>query len=287
MHIYFFIESNDMRNRFFLLFLVSLLAGQIVQSQIFRFPTRNADAPTGSEFVRKVQNLDAVERDTMVYREIAAGNIPESLKQYVSLTDSLTDAYGKRHRVTIYILPDFLAIGSDCDFIRIPMLPQTAGKLAGLHGAVLPTRKISDLIHRHSGQKMNPHPMTPDSTMTTMAVFARHDSIVEAERKMADKPLNTLIAGHKKDIVITNRIAAEPGRLFIYGWHYPDGKAIQPLSAAHRTSYVDYSHGVRLVSDCVVVDGKMFSLKDLLQDPVMYALLSDEPGPMRIIQYPQ
>jgi len=34
-----------------------------------------------------------------------------------------------------------------------------------------------------------------------------------------------LTAGHKKDIVITNRIAGEPGRLFIYGWHYPDGKA--------------------------------------------------------------
>ena len=94
-----------------------------------------------------------------------------------------------------------------------------------------------------------------------------------------------VMAGHKKDIVITNRMADEPGRLFIYGWHYQDGKPIQPLSAAHSVDYVDYSHGVRLVRDEVLIDGKLYSIKRMLQHPVLYKLFSDEIGPMSVIRY--
>lgn len=62
--------------------------------------------------------------------------------------------------------------------------------------------------------------------------------------------------------MITNRMADEPGRLFIYGWHYQDGKPIQPLSAAHSVDYVDYSHGVRLVRDEVLIDGNCIRLSE-------------------------
>ena len=252
---------------------------------IFQFPTRQKDAIAGSQFTSQVMGLTAEERDSVVYKEIAQGNIPDSFRQSVYLVDSLQDADGNMHSVVLNVLPDFLAIGTDADFLRIPMLPRTAQKLANLYGAVLPTRRISDLIHLHSPLKLVPHPMTPDSTMTTVPVFVRHDSIIEVSRHVAGKPLQTLISGHKKDIVITNRIANEPGRLFIYGWHYPDGKPIQPLSAAHGINYVDYSHGVRLICDKVLVDGKLCSIKGILQHPVLYKLFSDEVGPMAQTQY--
>ena len=257
----------------------------IVSSLNFQFPSRKDKAITGSEFVRRVMHMNAKERDSVIYKEIAEGNIPEALKQSIYLTDSLQDSEGKLHNVTLCVLPDFLAIGSDSDFIRIPMLPQTAQKLANLYGAILPTRKISNIIHCHSQQKMAPHPMTPDSTMTSMPIFARHDSIIEKTRNATGMHQRTLIAGHKKDIVITNRIAGEPEKLFIYGWHYQDGKPIQPLSAAHGINYVDYSHGVRLIRDEVWVDHKRYSLKALLQDSILYSLFSDEAGPMKTTHY--
>ena len=161
------------------------------------------------------------------------------------------------------------------------MLPATAQRLADRWGAVLPTSKISDLIYRHAEVKLVPHPMMPDATMTTMPVFARHNSLVEQERRATGKPQGLLVAGHKKDIVITPRMGREPGRLFIYGWHTAIDKPIQPLSAAHNMGYVDYSHGVRLVSDEVLVDGKLYSLRKLLKDPVWFRLLSDEAEPMK------
>ncbi len=257
----------------------------ITMPSVFKFPPRKKEAVTGSQFIHQVMNMSAEERDSVVYKEIADGNLPDSFRQPIYLTDSLQDAEGIRHKVTLCVLPDFLAIGTDTDFLRIPMLPRTAQKLAELYEAILPTRKISDFIHCHSRIKLIPHPMIPDSTMTTIPVFARHDFIIESARHANCQPLHTLISGHKKDIVITNRIAKEPGRLFIYGWHYQDGKPIQPLSAAHGIGYVDYSHGVRLIRDEVLVDGELHSLKDLLQDPILYRLFSDEDDPMTTTRY--
>ena len=257
----------------------------IVKPHIFKFPPRRKEAVTGNEFVRQVIGMTAEERDSVAYKEIAAGNIPTLFRQPTYLTDSLQDSKGIWHEVTLCILPDFLAIGTDTDFLRIPMLPLTAQKLANLYEATLPTRKLSDLIHHHSLLKLEPHPMTPDSTMTTIPIFARHDSIIESARQIAGETPGLLIAGHKKDIVITNQMAGEPGRLFIYGWHYPNGQPIQPLSAAHGIGYVDYSHGVRLIRNEVLVDGQLYSLKALLQDPVFYRMFSDEATPMTITSY--
>ena len=47
----------------------------------------------------------------------------------------------------------------------------------------------------------------------------------------------------------------------------------------HGACYADYSHGIRLVSETAVVDGKTRSVYDVLQDPVLSKVLSDE-GPI-------
>ncbi len=254
----------------------------VIRPRIRGFVPRRYDAVTGNQFISRTLNIPVDEREELVYQEITTGNVPDAFRQPVYITDSIADALGVRHEVSICVLPDILAVGDDNDFIRMPMLPRTAQRIADFYGAVLPTTKLSDLIHRHSTVKMEPHPMTPDATMTTVAVFARQDSAVNA---VFEGPLGTLVAGHKKDIVITNRIAERPDRVFIYGWHYPDGRPIQPLSGVHGINYVDYSHGVRLISDEVLVDGRLHSIRKLLADSVMYKLFSDEDGPLLSSRY--
>lgn len=246
------------------------------------FVPRKADAISGSRFTALTLDMPADERDELIYNEIISGNVPDGMRCPVYITDSLADAEGRLHEVTLCLLPDVLAVGNDSDFVRVPMLPRTAQRLADFFGATLPTRAISNLIHRHSAVKMEPYPMTPDSTMTTMAVFARHDSIINTA---LGKPAGTFVAGHKKDIVITNRIAQQPDRIFIYGWHYPDGHPIQPLSGVHGSNYVDYSHGVRLISTEVLVDGKLYTIDKILGDKILYCLLSDESAPMLTPRY--
>jgi hypothetical protein len=85
-----------------------------------------------------------------------------------------------------------------------------------------------------------------------------------------------LIAGHKKDLVLSNRLGQLPGRVAIYGWHRAPGDPIQPLSTVHGARYVDYSHGVRLVSATVIVDGRPRSIYDALQDSQVAPVLSRE-----------
>ena len=62
-----------------------------------------------------------------------------------------------------------------------------------------------------------------------------------------------------------NRVEA-PGKVAIYGWHKPDGKPIQPLYTGHTASWVDYSHGIRLVSRRMTVNGEAKTIDEVLAD---------------------
>jgi hypothetical protein len=114
--------------------------------------------------------------------------------------------------------------------------------------------------------------------MRSSAYLLRHQELIEAQRP--DGPLDLLVSGHKKDLVLTRRLLEHPDRVAIYGWHRPDGRPIQPLSTVHGAGYVDYSHGVRLVWHEVWVDGRPRSIYDVLADPALAPVLSDE-GPIR------
>ena len=87
---------------------------------------------------------------------------------------------------------------------------------------------------------------------------------------LAAHPLGTLVAGDKKDIVLTPQHAAKPGKVAIYGWHRTNGVAIQPLYLGHADSWADYSHGVRLVHQTAKLDGADKPIAELLADHAMF-----------------
>jgi hypothetical protein len=107
----------------------------------------------------------------------------------------------------------------------------------------------------------------------------RHDELVRAQRVAQDTALGALTAGDKKDLVLTNRLWSHLDRVAIYGWHMLDGKPIQSLSTLHGWRYADYSHGARLISTRVFVDGKPRSIFEVMQDSRLAAALSGE-GPL-------
>ncbi len=88
-----------------------------------------------------------------------------------------------------------------------------------------------------------------------------------------------LVAGQKKDVVMASRMASNPGRVAIYGWHRSSGSPIQPVSTVHGANYADYSHGIRLVSKTAYLNGKAVELDDLLASS-RYAYLLNKEGPM-------
>ena len=110
--------------------------------------------------------------------------------------------------------------------------------------------------------------------------FVAHNTQIEKQKAEAGGKNRQLIAGIKKDVILSNRIAMQPNKVVIYGWHKPDGNPIQPVYSGHIDWYVDYSHGIRLVNNQVLVDGKLLLLTDILRDPILFKIFSDEDSPM-------
>jgi hypothetical protein len=245
-----------------------------------RIPFRSSHTLTGSQFAEAIRRMDSRQRERAVKQEIVLGNMPAFLRQLVPV--NLSDTQHKGRTTTVFVMPDYLAIGSDVDFLRIPMNLETATDIAARFEFVLPTRRIVDAIYAQSAHHFVPQPLTPGPQMSSTDYYVRHNAMIDAQARDAAVEPGTLVSGHKKDLVVTNLLARTPGRIAIYGWQRLGGAPIQPLSTVHGACYEDYSHGVRLVSDVAWQDGTFRSVRDILQDPLSAAVLSDE-GVLRAV----
>lgn len=247
-------------------------------------PARRRNAISGSEFARQTANLSASERQSVALRELRQGNVPDFLRTLRPVEFSYTGTWGQQITAIMWVMPDYLAIGSDEDFLRIPLTYPSATTIANEFGCILPTRKMVDAIYAQAAYHLKPQPLPPGPQMGSNAYFLKHQQMIETQR--AKSPLGGLIAGHKKDVVLTNLLNSRPNRIAIYGWHRKAGDPIQPLSTVHGATYADYSHGIRLISHTIWVDGKPRSIFEILQDAQLALLLSDEPlkNPLKLMR---
>ncbi len=245
-------------------------------------PPRPRSAMPGPTVMRRLAESPKAEREGIVEAELRAGKFPDFLRCLRRVTYRAKDAAGKEHEVALDVMPDYLAVGSDDDFCRIPMTPRTAQRIADALGCALPTPKLVDEIARAAEVKLEPRPLTDEREAVT--TFVQHNAIVEEQRR--GKPLGPIVAGAKKDIVLSKLLAERPGRVAIYGWHRLDGKPIQPVTTVHAATYVDYSHGVRLVRKRIVIGGVEADYAATLRDANLAPLLSDE-GALPLTAYPE
>ena len=142
-----------------------------------KIPERPAHAIKGSDFVAQVTGLSIADRETAVVREILSGNVPSFSRKLRSLKISQTvDA--KNYELIYFVACDYMAIGSDQDYLYIPLTPSTAQYLADYLNCSLPTKKIVDNIYTNSEITLSPQPIPPSDKMTTIQVFEQHtDSI--------------------------------------------------------------------------------------------------------------
>jgi hypothetical protein len=242
-------------------------------------PPRSPDAPTGSQFAQSVMGVDRHERERAILDQLLAGNMPGFLRKLAPVKFSHRLSSGATVAATIFVAPEYLAIGSDRDFLRIPMNLHTARAIADQFNFVLPTRKIVDAIYSGSARRLTPQPLPAGPQMTSTRYYQTHNELIDQQSEERGIREGGLIAGHKKDVVLTNLLAKRPTQIAIYGWHRGIGAPIQPLSTVHGAGYADYSHGIRLVSRTMIVGDQQRSIVDVLQDPMLADILSDE-GPL-------
>ena len=260
-----------------LLFLAMTVSG-ILKAQKLPLPPRANDAISGSTFKNQIDTLSVEDRENQIYQEILNGNIPTFLRDLVPISFSKT-IKDSAYVVTYFVLPDYLAVGSDTDYFLMPMTPILAQKIAKAIGFTLPTKQMVDQIWSNASVKLAPSPIPPSAQMTTIPVMWEHNTRLKGQRKetLKQASLGDLVAGHKKDVIISNKIYEKSSKpVVIYGWHYQNGTPIQPVYASHGETYADYSHGIRLVQDSVLVNNKVHLISKVLQDIQKSSLFSGE-----------
>lgn len=238
-------------------------------------PPRNPNAMTGSQFLEYTKSLPRDKREEAILKEVLSGNVPDFIREMKKINFA-ENINGKNVDVSMYVSKDYISIGSNEDFVRIPVNPLTAQKIADRTGTYLPTKKIVDLIYKNSDYKYTPQPQQASSKMMSNQYFKKHQEMIEEQRIQKRIPLNALVSGHKKDIVITNLLDTDPGKVAIYGWHQENGKPIQPLSTIHENTYSDYSHGMRIIASKITIDGKDYNIEDVLKNKDLSKILSYE-----------
>lgn len=259
----------------------------VIPIRIMNIPPRDPGDETGSAFMRRISGLPLTEREEEIFKAAASGNVPGFVRNAVTLQGEFMDSSAISHDVVFEVMPDYLSIGSDEDFCRIPMNPRTAQRLADLFGTSLLTARLSDEIYDRAEVKLAPFNYVPVGNANELVQkFIEHNAQIEKQLAEAGGRHGQLVAGIKKDVILSGRIAERPDRVVIYGWHKSNGNPIQPVYSGHVWWYVDYSHGIRFINNQVLIDGKPALYTDILRDPVLYKIFSDEGKPMSQPYYP-
>ena len=264
-----------MRKLFLILFVCECIA---ISSQTLNLPPRLSTALSGSQFEATIASstLSLTSREDMIYAQVAAGNVPNFYRTFVAVTSTATVS-GIIQSVTYYVAPDYLCIGCDSDYFLMPMSPMLATQIASLTGTTLPTSKMVGDIWAAASVKLEPQPLPAGPLMSTVPFFAHHDSIVGQQRDTFPNPLGSLVSGDKKDVIIDTLIYDIANRVVIFGWYYPTGTYIQPITNVHADIYMDYSHGIRLVQNCCMLNGTTpTTIQAILESPTYYPILSNE-----------
>jgi len=249
----------------------------------YQIPLRKMDAPNGSQFMSSLVDMSFSDRESAILNQLYTGNVPYFLRDLINISTTFQDANGLSHTVEYEVMPDYLSIGIDSNYCRVPMGPITAQRAADFFGCMLPTRKLVDHIYTQADIHLSPVTYAPVGSQNEgVPKFIEHNTAIEAQLSTAGASLGQLIGGTKKDVVLSNLIIdpSRPGHVTIYGWHQLNGTPIQPLTNIHSNSYVDYSHGIRYINARVSIDGSLNHATAILQNSTQYRLLSDESGPM-------
>jgi hypothetical protein len=208
------------------------------------------------------------------------------------------------HSATLDISNDYFQVGTAADPLRLPLTPKSAQTIANIYGYLLPTPKLVYESWKQAPVKLCPissYAMKPPQSNSgaSLVQYASHNAAVQQQLSLLPpEARSSLISGQKKDVVISKLL--KPGKVIIYGWFHNDDRPlketyqsmldgtsqpIQPRSDAHGDFYVDYSHGIRFVSPLMIVDGVQRRTEDVLGDPSLAPLASDE-GPLSAVRYP-
>jgi hypothetical protein len=272
-------------------------------------PARSPSAPTGSAFMRSIWGERApaaaewTRREEAMIAQLLAGNMPGWLRQWLTI-----EVKASSPNVQVRVTPDYLCVGDDSDFRHLPLDQHSAQRVADSFGACLPTAKICHAIYlaapaaQRIGAIPRDYSVTPwtrrklikkDWAQTSTAAYDEHSVAIQNAMTAGGIRPGQLVAGHKKDVVLSNRLHQQPRKIAFHGFYDARGYPFEPCyevkggplpscvknvaTLAHPEGrFSDYSQGVRLVHPIMHIDGALKLVREVLVDPALSPLISSE-----------
>lgn len=254
------------------------------------------------------------QREEMIWAEIERGNHPSFARAFAPVT--LSD--GKGRTATFQVTVDCFAVGTEDDWLRVPLSAYMAQKLADRFECALPTNKIVFEAYRQAKIPLVAHLLECQAVgggRWQRSTFAcrLHDDILQGRVPCKrGQPLpeafgrldprlgghdgrcslpagphpGVLVAGHLKEVVINGEDLSKT--LGFAGFFPANRRPLQSgVGGPHGPGYADYSHGVRLVARHVELDGRTVDYEDVVTDPANADLVFVGGGPCRRpVRYP-
>ena len=261
---------------------------------------------------KKPTELEWTRREKAIIAQLQAGNMPGWLRQWVTV-----EVKASSPKVTVRVMPDYLCVGDDTDFRHLPLDQHSAQRVADMFGACLPTAKICHAIYRTTpaAQRIARNdrdyyikPWTlrkaikKDWAQTSTAAYDEHSVAIQAAMSKAGIKPGHIVAGHKKDVVVSPRLLKNPERIAFHGFYDAKGipaepcnenggasfclKEIPTVTHPETARFTDYSQGVRLMHPVMQVDGALKLVREVLADPVLFKLISVD-GPINPPRIPK
>lgn len=233
-------------------------------------------------------------REQAIKTALIAGHYPQFLSTFIPVNVNAGSNTG-----TFFVTADVLAIGRDSDYLRIPMKPRTAQEIATHFNMLLPTQKMVVAMVRSGNfvhERLIGHDVYPqeNGTRDHNFLYIRSNQEIQEQRNSHFVASRGYIGG-KKDIVIkpglSTPVPTSPDsacvlpsirktlRISIYGALNGSGGTVQDPTNIHSITYVDYSHGVHLVANEMVVNGQPRPVSEVLASPELAPLLNATPIP--------
>ncbi len=175
-----------------------------------------ADKPSatlsGNDFMRRADTTSFWTLEDLIVEAVTAGQVPDALRQFrkITFTTPVVDSVEilrRRHKVEMWVLPDYVAIGTNDDFVRMPMGPLAAQRIADSLDCTLPTTFLVDRIAEASEGHIDIFPFRPLGGRNCQPiVFQDSTNAINALFKAHGYHFGQFISGLKKDIVITYKI---------------------------------------------------------------------------------
>jgi hypothetical protein len=256
------------------------------------FVARPSSAPTGSDFMKTIAGNAAPAnwqaREDAIAKQLIAGNFPDFLRKWEPVTVSADGGLSGR----VWVMPDYLMIGNDRDYVYIPMSAPTAQRVADALKCILPTAKLCHEIYKaasaklprqerdyylEGAQRAQRKSALKNASQTSSAAYEEHSEAIKKQMSGLSLAPGTFVAGHKKDVIIAPGYPAN--RVAFQGFYNAKGIPAEPcqerghLAAdpqctrpgtptfAHERMFADYAQGVRLVKATMMVDGESTPMK--------------------------